>query len=68
MGVAPAKDSLLRIAEVVACIWALLSIVNGYTDVPWTQCIATGTLTVDLRCHPNFQDSDSSETKMDTNC
>jgi hypothetical protein len=34
MGVGPAEDSHLRIAEVAACIRALLSIVNGYTDVP----------------------------------
>jgi hypothetical protein len=32
----------------------------------WVQCIATGTLTVDLRCHPNFQDADPGEMKMDT--
>jgi len=32
---------------------SLLSIVNTHADIPWTRCIATGTPTVDLRCHPN---------------
>jgi putative sterol carrier protein len=33
MGAAPAEDSHSRIAQVAACIRALLSIVNRYTDV-----------------------------------
>jgi hypothetical protein len=33
MGAAPAEDSHSRIAQVAACIWTLLSIVNRYTDV-----------------------------------
>jgi hypothetical protein len=35
MGAAPAEDSHSRIAQVAACIRALLSIVNRCTAVPW---------------------------------
>ena len=66
MGAAPAEDSHLRIAEVAACIRALLSIVNRYIEDPCAACIATGTLAVDLRCHPNLQDADPGEMKMYT--
>ena len=39
---------------------------NGYIDVPWAQCLATGTLTVHFQCHPSLQDADPVEMKMDT--
>ena len=39
---------------------------NGYIDVRWVQCLATGALTVHFQCHPNLQDADPVEMKMDT--
>jgi hypothetical protein len=46
MGAGPAEDSHLRIAEVTACIRALLSIVNGYTDVPCSHVLDVQPVTV----------------------
>jgi hypothetical protein len=48
MGTASAEDSHLRIAEIAARIWALLSIVNTYLDVPCASCSR-----LDRLFHPN---------------
>jgi hypothetical protein len=50
MGAAPAEDSYSKIAQVAACIRALLSIVNRHTDVH-LRAVHRDWIVL---CHPNF--------------